>query len=133
MESRLAVDGPEGPDTLVEFRDWLSEEPQLRGRVRVPASVPRPGDLGSWSDTLVVAVGAGGALTPLARALAVYLRQPRRSTVRVKVVERDGTRTELTVQHAKDVGEVEHLLRAALHPDSDAISPAPGGPADSES
>jgi hypothetical protein len=49
----------------------------------------------------------------------VYLKQPRRSTVRVKVVAPDGRRTEVTVEHAKDVTAVEDLLRTALHPDAD--------------
>ncbi|MFF3498437.1 hypothetical protein [Streptomyces sp. NPDC003247] len=116
MRSLLAVEGPEGPDSLADLRDWLSDDARLRGQVRVAPSRPGPGELGAWSDTLVVAVGAGGALTALARAVAVYVRQPRRSTVRVKVVAPDGTRTELTVQHAKDLDEVENLLRTALHP-----------------
>ncbi|WP_146166705.1 effector-associated constant component EACC1 [Streptosporangium nondiastaticum] len=119
MRSLLAVDGSEGPDSLVDLRDWLGGEALLRGRVHVPPSAPGAGELGAWSDTLVVAVGAGGALTALARAVAVYVRQPRRSTVRVRVVAPDGTRTELTVQHAKNLDAVENLLRTALHSDTD--------------
>ncbi|MEU2735164.1 hypothetical protein ABZ656_06875 [Streptomyces sp. NPDC007095] len=119
MRSLLAMDGSEGPDSLADLRDWLSDEALLHGRVHVPPSAPGAGELGAWSDTLIVAVGAGGALTALARAVAVYVRQPRRSTVRVKVVAPDGTRTELTVQHAKNLDAVENLLRTALHSDTD--------------
>ncbi|MET8903672.1 MULTISPECIES: hypothetical protein [unclassified Streptomyces] len=140
MRSLLAVDGSEGPDSLADLRDWLSNEALLRGRVHVPPSAPDAGELGAWSDTLIVAVGAGGALTALARAVAVYVRQPRRSTVRVKVVAPDGTRTELTVQHAKSLDEVENLLRTALHADTDAgreavsggAAPALGGAPEAE-
>ncbi|MFF4395528.1 hypothetical protein [Streptomyces sp. NPDC001480] len=117
MESRLGVEASDEPGALEDLRDWLNDEAALRGRVRTPPSAPRPGELGVLSETLVVAVGAGGVLTALAKALAVYLRQPRRSTVRVKVVAPDGTRTELTVQHAKNAAEVEGLLRMALHAD----------------
>ncbi|WP_329472277.1 hypothetical protein OIE75_26135 [Streptomyces sp. NBC_01723] len=141
MRSLLAVDGSEGPDSLADLRDWLSDEALLRGRVHVPPSAPGAGELGAWSDTLIVAVGAGGALTALARAVAVYVRQPRRSTVRVKVVAPDGARTELTVQHAKNLDEVENLLRTALHADPDAgreavsggAAPALGGASEAES
>ncbi|MFZ4276400.1 effector-associated constant component EACC1 [Streptomyces arboris] len=140
MRSLLAVDGSDGPDSLADLRDWLSDEALLRGRVHVPPSVPGTGELGAWSDTLIVAVGAGGALTALARAVAVYVRQPRRSTVRVKVVAPDGTRTELTVQHAKNLDAVENLLRTALHSDtdtgreavSDGATPALGGASEAE-
>ncbi|MEU8137353.1 effector-associated constant component EACC1 [Streptodolium elevatio] len=118
MESRLMVEGSEGPESVADLRDWLGDEDLLHGRVRVPVYAPRPGDMGAWSDTLLVAVGTGGAVTALARSLAVYLRQPRRRTVRVKVVAPDGSRTELTVQHARNVAEVEQLLRTALHSDA---------------
>ncbi|MEV6884722.1 hypothetical protein [Streptomyces sp. NPDC051135] len=123
MRSLLAVDGSEGPDSLADLIGWLNDETLLRGRVRSPASTPGAGELGGWTDIVVVAVGAGGALTALARALSVYLRQPRRSTVRVEVVAPDGRRTEVTVEHAKNLTAVEDLLRTALHPDPD---PAPG-------
>ncbi|MFE5239485.1 MULTISPECIES: effector-associated constant component EACC1 [unclassified Streptomyces] len=119
MRSLLVMDDSGGPDSLADLRDWLSGEAELRGRVFVQPCAPGTGELGAWSDTLIVAVGAGGALTALARSLAVYFRQPRRSTVRVKVVAPDGTRTELTVQHAKNLDAVETLLRTALHPDPD--------------
>ncbi|OON81700.1 effector-associated constant component EACC1 [Streptomyces tsukubensis] len=127
MRSLLAVDGSEGPDPLADLKDWLSDESLLRGRVHVPPSAPGAGQLGAWSDTLIVAVGAGGALTALARSVAVYVRQPRRSTVRVKVVAPDGTRTELTVQHAKNLDAVENLLRTALHLDPDTGREAVSG------
>ncbi|GAA0318093.1 hypothetical protein GCM10010302_66430 [Streptomyces polychromogenes] len=130
MRSLLATEGSGGPDSLADLRDWLSDEAPLRGRVNIAPSAPGAGELGAWSDTLIVAVGAGGALTALARAVAVYVRQPRRSNVRVNVVAPDGTRTELTVQHAKDLDEVERLLRTALHPDPDTGRGAlPGGAA----
>ncbi|WP_372349544.1 hypothetical protein [Streptomyces sp. KL116D] len=121
MRSLVAVDGSEGPDSLAELTGWLNDEKLLRGRVRTPVAEPGAGELGGWTDVVVVAVGAGGALTALARALSVYLRQPRRSTVRVKVVGPDGTRTEVTVEHTKDLTAVEDLLRTALHPDEDPV------------
>ncbi|MER5385505.1 hypothetical protein ABT040_35480 [Streptomyces sp. NPDC002688] len=121
MRSLLAVDGSEGPDSLADLISWLNDETLLRGRVRTHAPVPGTGELGGWTDIVVIAVGAGGALTTLARALSVYLQQPRRSTVRVKVVAPDGRRTEVTVEHTKDLTAVEDLLRTALHPNADPV------------
>ncbi|WP_395292380.1 hypothetical protein ACF9IK_01275 [Kitasatospora hibisci] len=124
MESWLAVEAG-GPDAVLDLRDWLTDEPALRGRVRVTAAAPGPGELGSWSDTLVVAVGAGGALTTLAASLKVYLSQPRTSTVRLKTVKPDGSRTEVTAEHLSRA-DVEAVLRTALHPDQ----PSAARPAD---
>ncbi|WP_158835539.1 effector-associated constant component EACC1 [Streptomyces sp. NRRL S-350] len=115
MESWLAVEAG-GPDAVLDLRDWLADEPVLRGRVRVTATTPHQGELGSWSDTLVVALGAGGALTTLAASLKVYLSQPRTSTVRLKTVKPDGTRTEVTAENVAR-SDVETVLRAALHTD----------------
>ncbi|WP_051838265.1 effector-associated constant component EACC1 [Streptomyces sp. NRRL WC-3742] len=123
VESWLAVEAG-GPDAVLDLRDWLADEPALRGRVRVTAATPGRGELGGWSDTLVVALGAGGALTTLAASLKVYLGQPRTSTVKLKTVKPDGTRTEVTAEHIAR-SDVESVLRAALHsepagPDGDA-------------
>ncbi|MET8541070.1 hypothetical protein ABZW03_10495 [Kitasatospora sp. NPDC004799] len=113
MESWLAVEAG-GPDAVLDLRDWLAGEPALRGRVRVAPATPGPGELGGWSDVLIVAVGAGGAVTTLAASLRGYLSQPRTSTVRLKTVRPDGTRTEVTAEHVAR-SDVETVLRAALH------------------
>ncbi|MBD0695102.1 effector-associated constant component EACC1 [Streptomyces sp. CBMA123] len=115
MESWLAVETG-GPDAVLDLRDWLAGEPALRGRVRVGEAAAGRGELGSWSDTLVVALGAGSALTTLAASLKAYLSQPRTSTVRLKTVRPDGTRTEVTAEHVAR-SDVETVLRAALHGD----------------
>jgi hypothetical protein len=72
--------------------------------------------MGSLVDMLTVAVGAGGALTVLARSIEVWLRQPRRAMVRVKVTGPDGSVVELSADHVKEVGSVEALLEQALRP-----------------
>ncbi|MGW7445414.1 effector-associated constant component EACC1 [Kitasatospora sp. NPDC054795] len=128
VESWLAVEA-DGPDAVLDLRDWLVGEPALRGRVRVATAAPRPGELGSWSDTLVVAVGAGGALTTLAASLKIYLAQPRSSTVRLKTVKPDGTRTEVTAEHIAR-SDVESVLKAALHSEPRYTGPGLPAPAD---
>ncbi|MFJ9692214.1 hypothetical protein [Kitasatospora sp. NPDC101183] len=115
MESWLVVEAG-GPEAVLDLRDWLADEPVLRGRVRVLATTPGQGELGSWSDTLVVALGAGGALTTLATSLKVYLSQPRTSTVRLKTVGPDGSRTDVTAENVAP-SDVEAIIKAALHSD----------------
>jgi hypothetical protein len=70
--------------------------------------------MGSVVDTLAVAVGSGGALTVLANSLSTWLRQPRRSTVRVSVVRPDGTKIEIVVENVRSAEEIEALLRTSL-------------------
>ncbi|WKX71904.1 hypothetical protein [Streptomyces sp. XD-27] len=115
MECWLALEGPDRFDAKADLSDWLANEPELRARVRSGPAAPGPGELGGgWADTLAVTLTSGGALTVLARTLAVYLKQPRRRNAQVKVVAPDGRSTEVSVEHAKNVAEVEALLRAAL-------------------
>ncbi|MFH8368718.1 hypothetical protein [Streptomyces sp. NPDC018031] len=133
MESWLAVEGADRIEERVELAAWLSDEPELRGRVTEGPAAPRAGELGAgWADTLVVTLTSGGTLTVLARTLAVYLRQPRRRNARVEIVAPDGRRTEVSAEHVKSLAEVEDLLRAALHahdgtPDADADGEPAGG------
>ena len=113
MESVLAVEGG-GPDALIDLRSWLSHEEELRGRVQLVVPEAGPGQLGSLADTLVVAVGAGGALTTLARSLTVYLSRPRATVVKVTTVAPDGTRTEVSAEHIRKA-DVQSVLQSALH------------------
>lgn len=115
MESWLVADDMDG---LASLNDWLRHEEELRGRVRLVPQVPEPGQMGSLVDVLAVAVGGSGALTVLAKSLAVWLRQPRRSTIRISVARLDGTTVGITGENLRTAGEIEGLLRDCLHPDS---------------
>jgi hypothetical protein len=55
---------------LESLGDWLRGERELTGRVRLASAAPRSGELGAVSETLLVAVGSGGAITVLISALA---------------------------------------------------------------
>ncbi|QKW08373.1 hypothetical protein HUT18_20355 [Streptomyces sp. NA04227] len=111
----------EPADGLAELSDWFAHEPELRGRVTADDEPPRPGELGSLTSVLVVAVGSGGVLSVLAASLKAFLALPRRSDVRIKVEGRpDGRTVEID---AKRVRDVEGLLREALGPDTEALGP----------
>ena len=111
MDVLLSVEGDDPDEGLSELHDWLRQESDLRGLVTPVANAPRPGELGSVTDALSVAVGAGGTLSVLAASLKVFLAQPRRSDVRIVIKSADGQRVEID---AKRVGDVEALVREAL-------------------
>lgn len=81
MDVNVAVKGPEPRFALEGLSDWLRREEELRGRVRLVTPAPGPEQMGSVSDALTVASGAGGAGAVLARSLAEWLKQ--RTSLRV--------------------------------------------------
>lgn len=110
----LLVESDDSGERLAELSDWLGQEAMLRGLVK-GNTTPGPGELGSMTNALVVAVGSGGVLSVLAASLKAYLALPRRSDVRIKVGGRpDGRTVEID---AKRVRDVEALLREALGKD----------------
>lgn len=60
-------------DALISLRDWLAEEPALRGTVELLQQPPAAGELGPVIDTIAVVLGPGGAATVLA-GLMSWLR-----------------------------------------------------------
>jgi hypothetical protein len=80
---------------------------------------PRPGQLGAVSETLVVALGSGGAITvlvsTLAGALKTWLSLPRRSDVKIRIRRADGNSVEIDAKRVKagDV-DIEAAIRQAL-------------------
>lgn len=111
MQVLVECDDP--AEGLSELSDWFGQEPELRGLVSGDTT-PRPGELGSMTHALVVAVGSGGVLSVLAASLKAFLALPRRSDVKIKVSGRpDGRTVEID---AKRVSDVEAILREALGP-----------------
>ncbi|MPY53458.1 effector-associated constant component EACC1 [Streptomyces acidicola] len=106
----LSVECDDPVEGLAELSDWLGQELELRGLVS-GRDTPEPGQLGSLTAVLVVAVGSGGALSVLAASLKAFLALPRRSDVRVTVSSPDGRTVEID---AKRVDDVETLVREAL-------------------
>jgi hypothetical protein len=75
---------------LASLREWLSSEPEFRGRVQRDTPPAQPTDMGGLSDVLVVAVGSGGAMTVLLQSLGTWLKA-RRPEVSVEVTSPDGS------------------------------------------
>jgi hypothetical protein len=119
VESRLVLDGVDTAARLASLSSWLRREGELRGRVRLVHRPPDPSQMGSIVEVITVAVGGSGTLTVLANALTVWLRQPRRPTVRISVIKPDGARIEITGEHLRDARDIEDLLRRCLHHETD--------------
>jgi Effector Associated Constant Component 1 len=119
---------------LESLDSWLRGEPELAGRVRIAGAPPRPGQLGALSETLLVAVGSGGAITvvgaALAAALKAWLSQPRRSDVHIRIHRLDGTTVEIDAERVGTGAiDVAATLSELLDPGTSAmpVGDAPQG------
>jgi Effector Associated Constant Component 1 len=81
LQIRLA--GGTGEE-LASLGRWLSDEDELRGKVGVLDRLIGETELGSVSEVLTVALGAGGAGTVLASSLITWL-QTRRTKAKIIV------------------------------------------------
>lgn len=111
QEARLRLVGSDNLiDELSSLRQWLGDEPEFRGRVRLEEAPFEAGQMGGLADALSVALASGGALTVLAGSVSVWLRQ-RRSTLRVTIVSPDGSSQEITA-----TGPAADTLAAKVDP-----------------
>lgn len=111
MSVSLSVAGGDPVEGLPELSEWLSRESDLRGLITPVSAGTGPGELGSLTDALVVAVGSGGLLSVLATSLKTFLALPRRGDLRIVVTAPGGRRVEIDAKHVRDV---ESLIRDAL-------------------
>lgn len=87
-------------DDLLSLRAWLTDEDSLRGRVFLDLAPARPGEMGGVAEVLVVALGAGGAVTALARSLPAWLRG--HADVTVELTDQTGRTVKITARGAVD-------------------------------
>ena len=100
----------DGRDSDVEsLRDWLRNEPGLRGQLR-EGGAPGPAGAMGASTELIVGIVSSGAATALVTSLQVWLTQ-RRADVTLKVTGPQGRAVSLD---AKRVSDAERLLNTAL-------------------
>ncbi|TDV57685.1 effector-associated constant component EACC1 [Actinophytocola oryzae] len=92
------------PDDLASLRVWLTGEEELRGNVLVERNSPDGVRTGTVGDVLVVALGAGGAVTALARAVPTWLRSHPEVTIEVR--EPNGRTVTVSAKGAVDAQEV---------------------------
>jgi membrane-associated two-gene conflict system component 1 (EACC1) len=97
-------------DDLLALRNWLSDEDELRGHVRVVELPISQSELGAVPELLTVALGAGGAGTVLASSLKTWL-QSRRTSAKLTVQVGDRSVT-LEIETLREVGPLlEQVLK----------------------
>jgi len=123
VEAWLSVRGGDPIQGLQNLDEWLSSEPELRGKLAPRAAQPAPNELGASSDVLIAVLGSGGAVSVLAGSLRAFLARPRGADVRITVSSPNGRTVELEAQRA---GDIEALIRQVLDFSDDQ---SPSGPA----
>ncbi|MGW7685539.1 effector-associated constant component EACC1 [Kribbella sp. NPDC054772] len=110
MDAQIRIaDG--STDDLPALYDWLREEDEFRGRVRVVTAPIGETELGSVPELLTVMLGAGGAGTALVASLTTWLKT-RRTTAKITVVTA-GRSVTLELETVDDVKPLlEEILRS---------------------
>jgi len=128
MQLVMTVRGDEdGTDEAAELRTWLTDVPELRGRVGRDGA-PREGTMGPAVDALVAVLEPGGVAAVFAGALVAWL-QTRRSSHTISVTRPDGTRITLTSRQARTLSPqeaadlAERLARPPRDGDGDETGP----------
>ncbi len=110
MDAQIRITGGTGGE-LAALGEWLGDEDELRGRIRTVRSPVGDTELGSVTELLTVALGAGGAGTVLASSLKTWL-MTRRTTAKI-TVKSAGRSVTLDIQTAAEVAPLlEQILKA---------------------
>jgi hypothetical protein len=89
-------------DELRSLRRWMLDVRSLSGPVDLQHADPKPGEMGSLTDALVVAAGSGGAITAIAGALVSWLRH-RTTDLTIKNTRPDGSALEIDGKRVRGV------------------------------
>ncbi|MFE6926345.1 hypothetical protein ACFVAV_35415 [Nocardia sp. NPDC057663] len=111
LDGQLTIRTSGDSDELFRLLEWFRNDDALRGRVTLPTSQPREGQMGDVYDVLIVLVGAGGLGPALAMSLSGWLKT-RRSQVKL-TLKRKGIELELDAESIKApelVREIHKLL-----------------------
>jgi hypothetical protein len=120
----------QGDDTggVDHLRRWLSDEPDLRGRVHGEAgAVPPSGAMGSVADALVALLEPGGVAAVFAGAVVAWT-QSRRGDQTITITRADGTEitissTQVKGLDARQTAELAERLAAAFDPAAETGRP----------
>ncbi|MGC4952706.1 effector-associated constant component EACC1 [Actinomadura citrea] len=118
LEARLSLISANPIADLESLVDWLQGESEFRGKVTVSSKVPEDGHLGSVPQALVVALGSGGAVSVLVTTLKGWLSLPRRSSVKIKVIGKDGTEIEIDAKNIREK-RIDALVDEVLNRESE--------------
>ncbi|MGW3771705.1 effector-associated constant component EACC1 [Actinomadura verrucosospora] len=118
VEARLSLESADPIPDLESLADWLRGESEFHGRVTVHSGAPEDGQLGTVPQALVVALGSGGAVSVLVATLRSWLSLPRRSSVKIKVLGKDGAKIEVDAKNIREK-RVEALVDEVLNRESE--------------
>lgn len=124
MDVRIRLSGDAAQGLVTELGAWLSREDDLRGRLSAERSAIPSGQMGSLAEVLIVALGAQGAGTVLAKSLAAWI-QHRRPSVDIEVTGADGHRVRIAARDA-DI-DVAALVRDVVCDRQEGGMTAAGG------
>ena len=96
----VRISGEDASGELRALSDWLTGDVALRGRARLTAAPPSPGDMGAAAEGLVIALGPGGLATGLAATLIAWIRS-RTGAVSIEVSRRDGATIRLMAKNVR--------------------------------
>ncbi|MEV1198457.1 effector-associated constant component EACC1 [Microbispora rosea] len=109
MDVALSFASTHTRSDLEDLFDWLRDEKELRGRVRLGGVPPKSGEMGSAMEVVLVAVGSGGFLTVLATSLQTWLAQPRKSSIKIRARNEAGLEIEIDAHNINE-GKIRELL-----------------------
>jgi hypothetical protein len=112
----LGIEAPRLP----ELYTWLAGEDALRGRLKLDGAAPRPGEMGSAVDILLVSLAPGGVAAALVAGLFSWLRT-RTGEVTARLTKPDGSQVELTASSVRALRPAE--LHRALRELTDQLEP----------
>ncbi|MFD6989351.1 hypothetical protein [Streptomyces sp. NPDC059943] len=125
-----AVITVQGEGESHELRNWLSQDPQLRGRIRAGGGEDLfPGAMGVGADVLIALLAPGGVAAVFAGAVVAWA-QTRRGSQTITITRPDGTEITVSSEHVRglDAQQSADLARqlaaevapASAEPDSTA-------------
>jgi hypothetical protein len=111
MDAQIWVTGGTGGE-LADLSEWLGDEDELRGRIRILHGPVSDTELGTVAELLTITFGAGGTGAVLASSLKTWLKT-RRTTAKITVKSAERSVT-LDIATVSEVGPLlEQILKAA--------------------
>lgn len=110
--------GQAAADELRSLLDWLDNEDELRGRARLVATPPQPGQMGAGIESLLVALAPGGLVTVFAAVVTTWIRS-RSGSVSIELSRPDGLKLRFEAKNARAlpperVDELAHQVAGLL-------------------
>jgi Effector Associated Constant Component 1 len=112
VEISTELSGQADEHELRSLLDWLQQESPRPGKVELLSAEPVPGTMGAISDTLQVALGAGGAVTVLAGSVTTWIRT-RRQAVTLRFRRPDGEELLLDAEVKDPERAIEQFFKGA--------------------